>query len=305
MRLRDVDLNLLVAFDALMRECHVTRAAYLLGISQSSMSLALAKLRVLFHDQLLVRSGAGLVPTVKARALAPEVQRVLGDIDLLLNDSRPFDPGAVKDTVTMIVIDYIDFVVLPDLIGRLQREAPGLSLRIVGPNPRRLGEIMSKGDVDLALTYFPAPPENVRTRPLFDDRMVSIARKDHPMLAETVSLEAFCAQSHVAIEPAEGARMYNELVDDALRRRGASRRIALSKPTFLGVPFLVASTDLVATLPRLVAERFAHMAPIELFAPPIEVQPIDIVMMWHDRTHNNPLHRWLRELIAEVCQRWR
>jgi DNA-binding transcriptional LysR family regulator len=305
MRLRDVDLNLLVAFDALMRECHVTRAAYLLGISQSSMSLALAKLRVLFHDQLLVRSGAGLVPTVKARALAPEVQRILGGIDLLLNDSRPFDPAQVKETVTMIVIDYIDFVVLPDLIGRLQWEAPGVSLRIVGPNPRRLGEVMSKGDVDMALTYFPSPPENVRTRPLFNDRMVGIARKGHPMLRKPVTLDAFCAQAHVAIEPAEGASMYNQLIDDALQRSGRGRRITLSKPTFLGVPFLVASTDLVATLPRLVAERFAEMAPIELFEPPIALQPIDIVMMWHDRTHNNPLHRWLREVIAEVCQRWR
>src|SRR6218665_1295286 len=117
MRLRDVDLNLLVAFDVLMRECHVTRAASLLDISQSSMSLALAKLRVLIHEQV------------------------------------PFDPSQANQVITMIVVDYIDFVVMPALMRALEREASDVSLRIINPNPRRLGEIMSRGDIDLALSY--------------------------------------------------------------------------------------------------------------------------------------------------------
>ena len=125
------------------------------------------------------------------------------------------------------------------------------------------------------------------------------------MLGREVTVQSFCAQAHVAIEPAEGASMYNELVDGALRSAGFARRIALSKTTFLGVPFLVARTDLVATLPLRVAERFAEMAPITIFEPPFPLRGLDIVMMWHDRTHNNPLHQWLRQLIAEVCTRWR
>ena len=99
--------------------------------------------------------------------------------------------------------------------------------------------------------------------------------------------------------------MYNELIDDALGELGRARRIALSKTTFLGVPFLVAQTNLVATLPERVAERFAEMAPIRLFEPPMPLRGLDIVMMWHDRTHNNPLHQWLREVIVAVCERWR
>jgi len=304
-RLREIDLNLLVAFDALMRECHVTRAAYRLEISQSSMSLALSKLRVLFHDPLLVRSASGLVPTVKARSLQSQVEEVLQSIDRLVHDQKSFEPSQASETVTMIVIDYIDFVVMPDLMSRLQREAPDVSLRIVGPNPRRLGEIMTTGEVDLALTYFPAPPSNVRTRPLFTDRLVGVARAGHPMLQREITVESFCAEAHVAIEPAEGASMYNELVDDALRQLGVARRVALSKTTFLGVPFLVAQTNLIATLPERVAQRFADMAPITIFEPPLGLGRLDIVMMWHDRTHNNPLHQWLRPVIADVCARWR
>lgn len=305
MRLRDVDLNLLVAFDALMHECHVTRAAYRLDMSQSSMSLALSKLRVMFHDPLLVKCHSGLIATEKARSLVPQVQEILRGVDMLLSEQQPFDPAQAQETVTMIVIDYIDFVVMPRLLSELQRLAPRVSLRIVGPNPRRLGEVMSNGEIDLALSYFPEPPDSIRTRPLFSDRLVGIARADHPLFERPLSLDRFCDFDHIAIEPAEGATMYNALVDNAMQKAGRQRRVALSKPTFLGVPFIVAQTDLVATLPERVAQRFTDLAPIRIFEPPLALDAINVVQMWHDRTHNNPLHRWLRGLIDQVCGHWR
>ncbi|MDA7416814.1 LysR family transcriptional regulator [Xenophilus arseniciresistens] len=301
MRLKDIDLNLLVAFDALMRECHVTRAAYRLEISQSSMSLALAKLRTLFQDPLLIKSGSALQPTVKARNLAPAVEQVLNSIDRLVHEEQPFDPAHAQETVSMIVIDYIDFVVMPQLASALQQAAPDVRLNIVGPNPRRLGEVMTNGEIDLALSYFPSPPDSVRTRPLFNDRLVGVARTGHPMLQGPLTLEGFCAQRHVAVEPAAGATMYNALVDDALRRHGRERQVALSKPTFLGVPFIVAQSDLIAMMPERVALKFRALAPVTLFEPPFELEPLTINLMWHDRTHNNTFHRWLRGLITQVC----
>lgn len=303
MRLRDADLNLLVAFDALMRECHVTRAANLLEISQSSMSLALAKLRVLFHDPLLIKSGNALIPTVRARELMPQVEQVLRNVDLLIHEQLPFDPAQAQQVITMIAVDYIDFVVMPTLMGALGREAPDVSLRLINPNPRRLGEIMSRGDIDLALSYFPTPPENIRTKPLFTDRLVGIARDGHPMFERPLSLERFCAFGHVAIEPGEGATMYNALVDDALRKTGKQRRVVLSKPTFLGVPFVIAQTDLIATLPERLVQRFTDIAPVRIFEPPLQLDRLNVVLMWHDRTHNNPLHRWMRELVARLFAR--
>jgi DNA-binding transcriptional LysR family regulator len=302
-RLRDADLNLLVAFDALMRECHVTRAANLLDISQSSMSLALAKLRVLFHDPLLIKSGNALIPTVRARELIPQVEQVLRSVDMLIHEQAPFDPAHANQVITMIVVDYIDFVVMPTLMAALEREAPDVSLRLINPNPRRLGEIMSRGDIDLALSYFPTPPENIRTRPLFTDRLVGIARTGHPMFERPLSLERFCAYGHVAIEPGEGATMYNALVDDALHNVGMQRRVVLSKPTFLGVPFVIAQTDLIATLPERLVQRFTDIAPVRIFEPPLPLERLNVVLMWHDRTHNNPLHRWVRELVTRLFAR--
>lgn len=298
---KDVDLNLLVAFDALMRECHVTRAAYRLDISQSSMSLALSKLRVMFHDPLLIKTQKGMVPTERARSLMPQVEEILRSLDMLINEQQPFDPALAQDSVTMIVIDYIDFVVMQHLMDVLQRQAPDLSLRIVGPNPRRIAEIMSSGEIDMALTYFPTPPDNVRTRPLFSDRLVGIARADHPLFERPLSLQAYCQYAHVAVKPADGADMYNALVDSAMSNAGCQRRIALSKPTFLGVPFLIAQSDMVATLPERIAQKFIDLAPIRIFEPPLTLAPIKVVLMWHDRTHNSPLHRWLRDTIADVC----
>lgn len=301
MRLRDIDLNLLVAFDALMRECHVTRAAYRLEISQSSMSLALAKLRTIFQDPLLIKSGSTLQPTVKARNLTPAVEAVLNSIDRLVHDEQPFDPAQAQESVSMIVIDYIDFVVMPSLMSALQKAAPDVRLQIVGPNPRRLGEIMTNGEIDLALSYFPSPPDSIRTRPLFTDRLVGLARQGHPMLRGVPTLDQFCAQRHVAVEPAAGATMYNVLVDAALERHGRKRQVALSKPTFLGVPFVVAQSDLVAMMPERVARRFCALAPVAMFEPPFELERLNITLMWHDRTHNNAFHRWLRGLITQAC----
>lgn len=304
MQLRDVDLNLLVAFTVLVSEAHVSRAAQMLGISQSSTSLALAKLRVLFKDPILVKAGNVMTPTDRAQRLLPQVEAMLRDVEMLLQDSMPFDPARATDSITMIITDYMDFIITPHLMDEMAKQAPGISLKLVGPNPRRIGEVLSTGQADVSVTYFPVPPDSVRVRPLFADRMVAMARVGHPLFEEKLTLEKFCAYGHVAIEPGEGATMYNALVDDALRDTGLARRIVLSKPTFLGVPFVVGQTDLIAILPERVARQFTALAPIRLFEPPMQMEPFNIVLMWHDRTHHSPLHQWFRTTLCDITQRF-
>lgn len=301
-RLRDLDLNLLVALDALLREAHVSRAAARLEMSQSSMSLALSKLRGLFNDPLLVRGNSGLVLTARARELAPQLTEALRQVDSLLNVQQDFDPQQAHDTITFIVTDYIDFVLVPSLVEVLARKAPGVTLRVVGPNPRRLGEVFSSGEVDVSVSYFPNPPSSLRVRPVFTDRLVGIARRGHPILPDTgaLDLDAFCSHGHVTVEPGE-ATWYNTQVDQQLAAHGRTRRIQLSKPTFLGVPFIVEQTDLLATLPERVARGFARFTNIELFDPPLKLEPFTVTLLWHDRTHTNPLHRWFREVVIELC----
>ncbi len=300
MRLRDLDLNLLVALDALLREAHVSRAAARLEMSQSSMSLALSKLRALFNDPLLVRGGTGLVLTARARELAPQLTEALRQVDSLLNVQQAFDPAQARDTITFIVTDYIDFVLVPSLVEVLARKAPGVTLRVVGPNPRRLGEVFSSGEVDVSVSYFPDPPASLRVRPVFTDRLVGIARRDHPFLADPTDRDAYCANGHITVEPGE-ATWYNTQVDEQLARDGRTRRIQLSKPTFLGVPFIVEHTDLLAALPERVARGFARFTDIALFDLPLQLEPFNVTLLWHDRTHTNPLHRWFREVVIELC----
>lgn len=300
MRLRDLDLNLLVALDALLREAHVSRAAARLDMGQSSMSLALSKLRTLFGDPLLVKGGNGLVLTAKATELAPRVSEALRQIDSLLHMQQAFDPAGAQGTITFIVTDYIDFLLVPLLIKEMARRAPGVSLRVVGPNPNRLGEVFSSGEVDVSVSYFPSPPASLRVRPLFTDRLVGIARRGHPFLQDTKDLAAFCRHRHVTVVPGE-ANWYNTQVDQQLALHGRQRSAQLTKPTFLGVPFIVEDSDLLATVPERVARGFARFTDIELFDPPLQLDPFTVVLLWHDRTHTNPLHRWFRELVVEVC----
>lgn len=300
MRLRDLDLNLLVALNALLREAHVSRAAARLDMSQSSMSLALSKLRAVFNDPLLVKGGTGLVPTARARELQPRVQEALRSIDSLLQEQEAFEPAQARDTITMIVTDYIDFLVVPALVKELARLAPHVILRIVGPNPTRFGEIFSTGEVDVSVSYFPDPPASLRVRPLFQDRLVGMARPGHPFLHGPRDIDSFCAARHVIIEPGE-ASIYNAAVDEALLAAGRTRQVALSKPTFLAVPFIVADTDLLAVMPEKVARGMMKFADVVVFETPLELTPIDVVLLWHDRTHTNPVQRWFRELVIHVC----
>jgi len=297
----DFDLNLLVAFEVLIRERHVTRASTSLNVSQSTMSAALSRLRILFDDPLLVKAGHQLAPTQKAMALLPRVQAVLGMADDLLREEQDFDPGSCTQTVNLVVIDYIDFVVMPRLMAELGECAPRLKLRIAGPNPRHLGDMLRSGQVDGFLSYFPNLPEGVRARPLFSDRLVGVCRAGHPALARGIDVIRFCTLPHIAIEPGEGGSMYNDLVDRALRHHDRRRTIALTKPSFLGVPFVVAQSDLIATLPERVARRFRDLVPIELFELPLEIPAFDVSMIWHDRTHHDAMHKWLRGVIARVC----
>ena len=271
-----------------------------MDMSQSSMSLALSKLRAAFNDPLLVKGATGLVPTARALELQPRVQEALRQIDGLLHEQEAFNPAQARGTITMIVTDYIDFVVVPALSKELARLAPGVTLRIVGPNPTRLGEIFSAGEVDLSVSYFPDPPASLRVRPLFQDRLVGIARPGHPFLLGSRDVDSFCVARHVIIEPGE-ASMYNAAVDKALAITGRTRHVAVSKPTFLAVPFIVAETDLLSTMPEKVAQGITRFADIELFEVPLDLNPVDVVLLWHERTHTNPLQRWFRELVVRIC----
>ena len=296
-----IDLPLLRAFDALMRESHVTRAAERLELSQSSTSAALARLREIFKDELLVRTGAGLVPTEAARLAWPRVQEALAAIDRVTAPIGMFDPSQAELTFRLIVIDYIDLLLMPSVLQRLRREAPGVKVQFLQTNPRHFGEMLASGDLDLALTYFPNSPEFLKGRDLFSDRFVTLCAATHPVLQQNPDLPQFCALPHVTIEP-DASQIYNVQIDSALAPHGLRRRVQMIKPSFLALPFVLEGGDMVACVPARLARRMKRMAAVDMFDIPLDLPRFEVRMLWHPRTQNSPAHAWFRELVLECAR---
>jgi DNA-binding transcriptional LysR family regulator len=295
-----LDLNQLRAFDALMRERHVTRAAFRLGIGQSSMSFLLGKLRELLQDELLIRTGSGLVPTERALELWPRVQEAIGVVERVFEQPAVFDPSLAKMTFRMIVVDYIDYMLLPRVARRLRQEAPGVSLHVLQTRPHQFGEMLAAGDLDLVLSYFPNPPDYLQARRLFSDRFVGMCATGHPVLQATLDPASFCALPHITIEP-DSAQIYNVQINEALEPFGLQRDVRMVKPSFLTLPFILETTDMVASMPARLARRMSSMAQVSLFDIPLELPTFDVRMLWHPRTSNSAAHEWLRSLILSCA----
>ncbi len=293
-----IDLNLLVALDALLIERNVTRAARRIGISQPAMSHALGRLRTLLDDAILVRSKSGMLPTARARSLEEPIRRALREIEEALRTGPTFDPRTSERTFAIATSDYGELVVLPPLLERLAREAPHIDLRIHAV-PDEWSTPLEEGIFDLVLV--PRVGETsagIVQQKLFDERFVCVLRKGHPAARRGLDLKTFVALPHVLIAPS--ARI-GGIVDEALALRGLTRRVALTVPHFLVAPLVVASSDLVLTLAERVARTFVTMAPLEIREPPIEVRGFAMHQVWHEQRRGDPAHAWLRTLVAEVC----
>ena len=294
-----MDVNLLVALDVLLRKEGVTEAAREIGLSQSAMSHALGRLRDLFDDELLVRSGRTMVPTSRAKALREPLREALKRLEEVIALSPGFEPKTSQAVFRLATNDYAQFTLLPPLIERLQREAPLIDLRVreLGGDPPT--ERLATGAIDLALTL--GLPEHVPSslyrRDLFQLELVSVVRRDHPRVGDSLDLDIFCELPHILVSPRgddEG------VVDWTLERQGRSRRVAVVVPHFMVAPHLVATTDMVLTTARSVAESFAQFLPIRLVEPPLELERGTVSMVWHPRSHREEGHRWLRKQIEAV-----
>lgn len=296
-RLAAIDLNLLVALDALLVERNVTRAAARIGITQPAMSHALMRLRRLLGDPLFVRTPREMVPTARAEKLAIPLRRALSDIQEALRSDAAFDPSKAERTFTMSMGDFASLVILPDFAARLREVAPKVDLRVIAeemPWSRALDD----GTADLAIAVsVHGAPSNIRTRKLFSERFVCVMRRDHPAARRPLTLDRFVNLTHALIAP--GGRAWG-IVDDALAERGLRRRIGLTIPHFLVAPFVIASSDFVITLPERVARRFAAAVPLRIVPTPIAIPGFSMHLAWHERLQREPAYVWLRRTLVEV-----
>lgn len=299
MNVAGFDLNLLKAFDALYAERHVTRAGQRIGLSQSAMSGALTRLREVFNDELFVRSPAGMQPTPRADDLAGPISAALRLMRGVLQDDG-FDPGTADHIVTIAMTDYAAFVLLPPLLARLADDAPRLDVRVRGIFGKdEVIDLLDSGEASLAISVPVDAPARILERPLFQEGFACISRPGHPAFVDGAGMEAFAAASHLLVSP-EGDR--TGLVDSKLAALGLERRVVLNLPQFLVAPFVVADTNIIATLAERVARRFAAAdIGIAVHKPPIALSDWPLVMMWHRRVDDHPATVWLRDCIAEVA----
>ncbi len=298
MQLGGLDLNALVVLDALLLTRSVTAAARSVGLSQSATSHALARLRRTFGDPLLVRGAGGLVATTRAEAMASPLREALAAMQRAVAGPARFDPATAQRRFVLSLADYVGLVMLPGLLQRVAAEAPGVDLQVRNHDGHG-GELLARGEFDLMVVPDSRPVEGsgIRARKLFHERFVCLVHRDHPALARRWTLESFVRLRHAVIAPTGRP---GGVVDDALAELGLTRRVVLSLPQFLLAPFVVAGSDLVLTLPERVARVFVEQLPLLLVEPPLRLRGFTMQLLWHERSHDDPAHRWLRELCTEV-----
>ncbi|MGY5954711.1 LysR family transcriptional regulator [Kosakonia sp. BK9b] len=292
--IRNLDLNLLKALDALLDERNVTRAAARLSLTQPAVSGMLTRLRDYFADPLFIRAPHGMVPTVRAQGLAEPVKRILADIEVLLQPAA-FVPQTATLTWTLAATDYALKVVIVPFIARLKQLAPGIRVRVETVEPQRLVSQLERGEVDTALmTPYSTPPE-LHSRVLFDEHFVCMMRANHPDAAPgQLSLDRFCALEH-ALVSWDGDR-FRGVVDGALAAQSRTRRVGVSVSNFLILPELLAVSDMIAVVPQRLARLAPGMCTLDT---PLPVPGFTKTMTWHARTHRDPAHLWLRNLLLE------
>ncbi|MEM1413619.1 MAG: LysR family transcriptional regulator [Myxococcota bacterium] len=295
--LSGVDLNLLVALDALLRERHVTRAAERLGITQSGASRALSRLRALLGDPLLVRGPRGLEPTPRAEALRAPLARVLGDIGGLL-EARGFVPGESREPLRLAIPDHLALALGPQLLAALRAEAPGVDL-VLRAFSRRWRDELQEGSLDLAFGVLGGGEGALRRRHVLDDPWVVVMREGHPVLRKRWTAELFASLDHglMAVSGTGPGQ-----VDEALAAQGLSRRVICRASSPVVVAMLAAETDLVVTTTAILAEQVRRWRSLRLRPLPVDARPLRLPLVWHERVHHDPRHRWARELVARVAR---
>jgi DNA-binding transcriptional LysR family regulator len=301
------DLNLLVALDALLTERSVTKAAARIGITQSAASHSLSRLRTLIGDELLVRGRDGMVPTTRADAMRAPLRRSLDEITSTLSAPQAFDPKTARLRVFIGSSDYAELVLLPAVMARLVREAPGVEVRVlpVGQDP---ASELATGKLDLIIMPVPHGDEaqGIRGRQILGDRFVCIARRAHPLAKKRgLTVSSFAGAAHALVSP---WGMEGGYVDDALARLGLRRTVAIAVPHFMVAPHIVAASDLLLTLPERVAGVLAGPLDLVVVEPPKELNltRFTVSLLWHERTHDDPARRWVRDVVvAEATGRSR
>jgi DNA-binding transcriptional LysR family regulator len=291
-----VNLKLLTVFDEVYKTRNVSRAGENLGMPQSSVSIALARLRQHFGDPLFVRTSEGMQPTPHATVLVAQVRQA---VDMLRNVTRQqavFDSTKAARTFRVCMTDITHLALLPALINRLSEIGPSIQVEITHIS-NETPKMLESGDADLAVGYMPALEAGFYQQKLFDQNFACVVQRGHPRVHSRLTEKAYKREKHALVSAAGTG---HELVERELERLGVQRNVVLRLPNFLGIGALVASTDLMITVPQRVADTLLRIADVKVFVPPFELPGFAIKQHWHERYQQDPANRWLRSVISDL-----
>ena len=298
--LRRMDLNLVLPLDALLEQRHVTKAAESIGIGQPAMSAALARLRRLFGDPLLVRNGRVHELTPMGQSLVEPVRAVLTGLEQLLATTPHFDPGSDERTFTVVASDYVTLILLRPLLERLYNEAPHIAVNVIPVSGATQVEL-ERSQVDLVIMPRElAGPAMARfpQRTLFTDRYVAAVWNQHRDVGSTLGRDQLTSLRYVRYNATTSGPAF---VDVQLASLGIEPNVALTTLSFTLVPWLLPGTSLFA----FVHERLVNSTPVRgelrILEPPVPLRPIEETMYWHPVFHNDPAHHWLRERVTTLA----
>jgi len=295
--LSQVDLNLFVVLEAIYREGNITRAGQQLNLTQPAISHALKRLRDLLQDPLFVRQGPHMVPTPFTRNIIEQVRQALQLLEVNLSASRNFVPEDARRNFHISLWEYAEALLLPSLLRRLTKAAPGMSITTSRVKRRDLETDLASGSVDLAIEIPVTVSDRIRHKWLLNEPFVVMSRQGHPAIADKLDLDTYLGQRHVQVS----SRRYGpSLVDVELGRRGLSRQVFLRSQHNHTACIVVSKTDMLLTLPERHAQLLNqglmnHVHPFPLEAPRLEAH-----LYWHESVENDPANRWLREEIEKV-----
>jgi DNA-binding transcriptional LysR family regulator len=292
-----IDLNLLSVFQEVYRERQISAAARRLGLTQSAVSNALARLRRTFGDELFVRTAHGMQPTPLAQQMAEPIGAAMAQVALALSQRSRFDPATSTRRFTLAMTDVGEVYFMPTLVERCRALAPGVEIASLRANGLSLKEDMETGRVDLAIGAFEDVSEALFQRQLFRQMFVAMFRRDHPLARGTVDLARFVASQHLIVDAAQSPY---DRINVLLEKAGVAAQARFRVPHFTAVPYIVATSDLVVTVPQKLAESAAGPFGLKWIEPPLQLPTLQTNVFWHRRFNHDPGIGWLRGQIVDV-----
>ncbi len=296
-RLRQLDLNLLIALDILITEASVTKAAERLDLSQSAMSYSLKKLRTILDDDILIRTSREMEVTPYARQISDRLRQILGEIQATLLEKETFNPATSRETFRIATSDYVEATIGVNLLPQLVAQAPNMRIRINHLEKSTVMNALDNNEIDLAIN----PKLNLKSwqvqEDLYQEEFVCVFRGDDSITE--ISLADYLARSHVLVSLRDD---FQGEGDRILELQQQSRQVIWSTTHFMTVPFLLANSDCVALLPGRMAQQCAKAMNLKILPPPMPIEGFTVSMVWHQRHTNNLAHQWLRQQIIEAIR---